>query len=118
MFKELQDKDILSEMQQISGAGKKFKIGEEEFEVLPATLGQLEEVADLWNEKIHHIIIFNFLSKKIKEDGSIGTADNKESKESLYKILGIAFDNKVPMDKLKKVRRDQVEGILDFFLIS
>ncbi len=114
----MQGKDILSEMQRISGTGKKFKVGGEEFEVLPATLGQLEEVADLWNEKVHHIIIFNFLSKKIKEDGSIGSADNKESKKSLYKLLDMAFGGKVSVDKLKGLRRDQAKEILDFFLVG
>ncbi|KJR97952.1 MAG: hypothetical protein VR68_11615 [Peptococcaceae bacterium BRH_c4a] len=106
MFKELQDNDALSEMQQISGAGKIFVIDGEKFEVLPATLGQLEEVADLWNEKIHPVVLANFLKA------------NKENREHLYKLLGMAFAGKVSQEKFKSLRRDQVKEILDFFLIS
>lgn len=99
-------KNGLSEMKEIAGAGKFFEVDGEKFEVIPATLGQLEEVADLWNEQIHPVLVVNFFKV------------NKEKRDNLYKLLSMAFAGNVPEDKLKKLRRNQAKEILDFFLID
>ncbi len=105
-----------SELQQISGKGKLFEIAGEKYEVLPATLEQLEEIADLWNEKVHPVIVLNFTQKAIGADGK--PLDGKDKKEALYKLLNMAFDGQVSADRLRKLRRDQVKEVIDFFLID
>jgi hypothetical protein len=107
----------LTDMQEISGAGKFFLIGDEKFEVLPATLEQLEEVADLYNDHVHPVMIANFIQSNSKEKDKEGK-DAIKNRDALYKLLDTAFAGKVLREKLRKLRRDQVREILDFFLID
>lgn len=97
----------MSELTEATGRGKKYKIGDEEFEVMPATLFELEEVADLYNESVSPLIVANFVGE-----------DKQKKTEALYQVLGKAFRNTVPIEKLKKLNRVEVKEIINFFLVD
>lgn len=84
---------------------RKYKIDGQEYEVLPATLEEIELVAEAYGKTTANVT-GNFMFK----DG--------ESKEALYQVLEVAFGGKVERDKLKKLRRNEVQEIIRFFLVD
>lgn len=95
---------------EILGKGKKYMIDEHEYEVCPALLGELEEVGDLYGNKVFPNIPMNFALFKDEEEKT-----RKERISNLYKLLDKAFRGKCPKDKFKKLDVMEVKEILDYF---
>ena len=97
------------------GKGKKYTIDGVEYEVMPAVLEDLEDVGDLYNNKVYSNISANFM--RFKDDN--GKDEKKEIRDerisNLYKLLGKAFSGAVPKDKLKKLDIVEVKEIIDYF---
>lgn len=102
----------MGEINEALGKGKKYTIDGKEYEVLPATLADLEEVADI-AMKITEGVAFNFFQFPGEKE-----KDLEVRKSALFKILEKAFRGEVPKEKLKQLRRDEVKEITDFFLYS
>ena len=96
----------MGEINEALGIGKKFIIDGQEYEVLPATLEEIELVAEAYGKTMTNVT-GNFLFD-----------DSGEKKEALYQVLEVAFGGKVDRDKLKKLRRNQVDEIIKFFLVD
>lgn len=84
---------------------RKYKIDGQEYEVLPATLEEIELVVEAFG-KTRANIVGNFMES------------SGEAKEAIFQILEVAFGGKVDRDKLKKLRRNEVREIIDFFLVD
>ena len=96
----------MGEINEALGIGKKYTIDGQEYEVLPATLEEIELVVEAYG-KTRANVASNFMFD-----------DAGESKEALYQVLEVAFGDKVERDKLKKLRRNEVKEIIDFFLVD
>jgi len=96
----------MGEINEALGIGKKYKIDGQEYEVLPATLEEIELVIEAFN-KTKGNVAYNFM-----------VDDAGESKKALYQVLEVAFGGKVDRDKLKKLRRNEVKEIVNFFLVD
>ena len=96
----------MGEINEALGIGKKYTIDGQEYEVLPATLEEIELVAEAFG-KTNSNTTYNFMVN-----------DAGESKEALYQVLEVAFGGKVERDKLKKLRRNEVKEIVNFFLVD
>lgn len=110
----------MSELQEVFARGKKFTIGDKEYEVRPATLGDIEEVAELIPLVITGNITFNFI--QFTDDVTKGKSDAKKVKDervkALYTILDRAFRGSCPKDELKQLDRLEVKEIIDYFLLD
>jgi len=96
----------MAEINEALGIGKKYKVDGQEYEVFPATLEEIELVIEAYGKTNPHIV-YNFM-----------TGDDGEKKEALYQVLEVAFGGKVKRDKLKKLRRNEVKEIVNFFLVD
>ena len=96
----------MGEINETLGIGKKYKIDGQEYEVLPATLEEIELVIEAFSKTNPHVT-YNFMA-----------GDDGEKKEALYQVLEVAFGGKVERDKLKKLRRNEVKEIVNFFLVD
>lgn len=108
----------MGEINETLGRGKFYEIDGEQFEVMPATLGDLEEVAEIFNEKVSPVMFANFIDREVPINGKKTKVTKGESMEGLYTLLGKAFRGKCPKDKLKKLDRVEVNEIIEFFLIK
>lgn len=96
----------MGEINEALGNGRKFKIAGKEYDVVPATIGEIEDLAEAYG-KTRNTVVGNFLAN-----------DNGDAKEALYKVLEAAFGGKVKRETLKKLRRDEVQEIIEFFLVG
>ena len=96
----------MGEINEVLGIGKKYKIDGQEYEVLPATLEEIELVIEAFG-KTNSNTTYNFMGN-----------DDGEKKEALYQVLEVAFGGKAGRDKLKKLRRNEVKEIVNFFLVD
>ncbi len=96
----------MGEINEALGIGKKYMIDGQEYTVMPATLEEIELVIEAYG-KTRANVASNFMF-----------GDKEESKEALYQVLEVAFDGKVEREKLKKLRRDEVNEIIKFFLVD
>ena len=103
----------MGEIGEALGRGKKFKVDGKEYEVMPATLGDLEEVMEAYPKVITSHVAFNFFGFREDEPG-----EKQARMDALYLVLEKAFRGKVSRDKLKTLRRDEVRPIIDFFLVG
>jgi len=100
----------MGELNEVFGKGKVYTIDEKEYEVKPAMMGDLEDVGDIYNNKIFPNIAANFMLFKDEEEKT-----RKERISNLYKLLDKAFRGQCPKDKLKKLDILEVKEILDYF---
>ena len=92
------------------GKGKKYMIDGVEYEVMPSLLEDLEDVGDLYNNKVYSNISVNFTLFKDEKPEV-----RKTRISNLYKLLDKAFRGAVPQDKLKKLDVSEAKEILDYF---
>lgn len=84
---------------------RKYKVDGQEYDIFPATLEEIELVVEAFG-KTRASMVGNFMEP------------TGESKEAIFQILEVAFGGKVGRDKLKKLRRNEVREIIDFFLVD
>lgn len=96
----------MGEINETLGIGKKYKIVGKEYEILPATLEEIEQVIEAYG-KTRGTVVGNFMFD-----------DKDESKDAMYQVLEVAFGGKVSREKLKKLRRNEVDEIIKFFLVD
>jgi len=101
---------LMGELNEVFGKGKVYAIDEKEYEVKPAMMGDLEDVGDIYNNKIFPNIAANFMLFKDEEEKT-----RKERISNLYKLLDKAFRGQCPKDKIKKLDILEVKEILDYF---
>ena len=100
----------MGELNEVFGKGKKYTIDGTEYEVKPATLEDLEEVGDLYNNKVFPSPSANFMQFKDEKPEV-----RKARIANLYKLLDKSFRGQCPKDKLKKLDIVEVKEILDYF---
>ena len=100
----------MGELNETFGKGKKYAIDGQEYEVKPAMMGDLEDVGDIYNNKVFPSISANFMLFKDEEEKT-----RKERISNLYKLLDKAFRGQCPKDKLRKLDVTEVKEILDYF---
>jgi hypothetical protein len=103
----------MGEIGEALGRGKKFKVDGKDYEVMPATLGDLEELMEVFPKVVTGNVMLNFVQFTDDEPGA------KQARiDALYLVLDKAFRGKVSREKLKTLRRDEVKPIIDFFLVG
>ena len=105
----------MGELNEVFGKGKKYMIDGTEYESKPAILEDLEEVGDLYNNKVFSNPSANFMQFKDKEGKDEKPEVRKARISNLYKLLDKAFRGAVPKDKLKKLDILEVKEIIDYF---
>lgn len=100
----------MGELNETFGKGKKYTIDKKEYEVKPALMEDLEDIGDLYNNKVFPNIPVNFALFKDDEEGT-----REERIANLYRLLDKAFRGTVPKDKLKKLDVTEVDEILKYF---